>query len=416
MADRRPWRPLLAGTEAQAARGLASRIGHGLLRLPTDQPGLAAGKAGLALCFRTLDRAFPGGPWGEAAAAHHQHAARALADGAIRSPWLADGFAGAGFAFALDDPEGGIDLDDIDQAIALAIERFPPQGPFCLHDGLVGLGVYLLERAPRAIVAAAALDRLIQLLEARARASGPGHAWLTPPAHVWPDRLQPRYPRGHYVLGAARGNAGVLSFLSSVQQVRPSATCARLAAGVADWLVDKRLPSDYGCWFGMYAREDGQAERTPPRSAWCSGDPGIAAALLRAGQAFDVPAWRDLAVQLGRAVASREIAALDLLDACLCHGWMGVAHSLNRLHLQSGDPALAEGARALYAHVLETAAAADGASDGIAGLRFFRVRWSALPDLLAGAAGVCLALLAATESDAPDWDRLLLLSDPAVPS
>jgi hypothetical protein len=84
---------------------------------------------------------------------------------------------------------------------------------------------------------------------------------------------------------------------------------------------------------------------------------------------------------------------------------LGCGHVLNRLYQSSGDAGLAEAARSLFDFVID---AGEG-GEGIAGLRFYKGGWRTLPGFLAGAAGVCLALLAACQSDEPKWDRVLLL-------
>jgi hypothetical protein len=80
----------------------------------------------------------------------------------------------------------------------------------------------------------------------------------------------------------------------------------------------------------------------------------------------------------------------------------------------TGDSWLAEAARAWFEQTLTMRRP----GQGIGGYEAWksdeagRQSWSSDPDLLNGAAGIALALLAATTSIEPRWDRMLLLSIP----
>ena len=81
-----------------------------------------------------------------------------------------------------------------------------------------------------------------------------------------------------------------------------------------------------------------QVSVRPARTAWCYGDPGIAAALLLAGRAMDEPAWEREALDLARTVARRPAGNCGVNDAGLCHGAAGLGHLLNRFYQATGDP------------------------------------------------------------------------------
>src|SRR5262249_46814583 len=78
---------------------------------------------------------------------------------------LYDGLAGVGWATAhlksrLPDLDGEDDLAEIDDVLLEYLSPSPWPGPFNLGDGLVGFGVYALERLPRP-AAIACLERVI---------------------------------------------------------------------------------------------------------------------------------------------------------------------------------------------------------------------------------------------------------------
>ena len=145
------------------------------------------------------------------------------------------------------------------------------------------------------------------------------------------------------------------------------------------------------------------------RTAWCYGDPGVAAASWSAARRLGTPT-RD-AEALARACAIREPALCGVRDAGLCHGALGLAHLNNRFFQASRDPVFRDAARAWFARGL----AMRRPGEGVAG--FFAVegddaRQRAAPGFLDGAAGIGLALIAGLQPTEPGWDRLLLCDVP----
>ncbi|HUS66351.1 MAG TPA: lanthionine synthetase LanC family protein, partial [Kofleriaceae bacterium] len=132
---------------------------------------------------------------------------------------------------------------------------------------------------------------------------------------------------------------------------------------------------------------------------WCAGDLSRAIALTRAGLAAGDDAWLHRARELARRTALASPAELDprlAHDATFCHGAVGRAHLLNRLAQATGDDVLGAAALEWYRRALDLCDAADTGERG----------------LVAGSAGVALALLAAVSPVAPDWDRVFLVSLP----
>jgi hypothetical protein len=153
------------------------------------------------------------------------------------------------------------------------------------------------------------------------------------------------------------------------------------------------------------------------RLAWCYGDLGIAAALLGAARCVDEPAWERAARATAHRAASRPPEQAGVKDFGLCHGSAGLGHLFNRLYQATGDEALAEAARFWFQGTLEVRQPGRGAA-GFAAYRELhpgQADWADEPGLLVGAAGVALALLAATTSVEPEWDRMLLIDIPDRP-
>lgn len=245
-------------------------------------------------------------------------------------------------------------------------------GDYDLVDGLVGVGVYGLERDSSAI-----LLGVLDALEIRAVPMASGLGWRSSPDRV-PELGE------YFDLGVAHGVAGVVALLArylergiEVERVR------RLLEGAVGFLLDVpdnpagRFPSTAGRLRGVH---------TSPL-AWCYGDLGVSLSLLAAARVTSRDAWRAEALKLALSCSTR-----DRVDGPgLCHGAAGAAHLFARLHAQTGDDAF----RAAACRWLDRTLAADIPADA---------------SLLGGATGIGLVLTAAVSTEDPAWDRLLLIS------
>jgi hypothetical protein len=101
------------------------------------------------------------------------------------------------------------------------------------------------------------------------------------------------------------------------------------------------------------------------------------------------------------------------VDASVCHGAAGLAHLYNRMYQATGEPVLRRAAVHWLGRTLEFYATAAGAGGSwVQGTTDPRVGpWTGL-DIVSGAAGVALVLLAAATDLEPSWDRMFLMSAP----
>jgi hypothetical protein len=423
----RTWSPILEGAAAArataAVTAVAGAIGEAPLSVRRAGSCLAAGEAGVALFFDYLDRARPGAGYGEIAWRRLDRAIDDLAS-SRQSPGLFSGFTGISWVAehlhrgsaasqpsapgpaAEDDPNA-----DIDAALLDHLRRAPWTYHFDLTTGLVGYGVYALERLPRSS-AVACLELVVERLAEIAQPRPAGLAWFTP-CDMLPEPHRPLYPQGVEDLGVAHGTPGVIAMLARICAAGVAAEQARsLLAGGVSWLLAQKLPA---ARHSVFPSAVGPAVRSwPARTAWCYGDPGIAVALLAAGRTMDEPAWEREALALARTVARRPPESCGVDDAGLCHGAAGLGHLLNRLYQATGDPELLAAARAWFGRTLGHWEP----GRGLGGFLAFtapeddsdQLVWNEDPGFLVGSAGMALALLAATSSVDPAWDRLLLLS------
>jgi lantibiotic modifying enzyme len=398
------WRPILQGACKDRAAETVQAILHDLPpeQGAEDEPSLAAGSAGLAVLHGYLAQT-GNGP--EHAAAAHRCLQHALAAVAARpaTASLYSGLTGVGWALAhlgdrLPGLNGEDDLAAIDAALLHHLDQSPWPGNYDLIDGLVGYGVYALERLPRA-AAAACLRRVVQHLAETSRQCPEGVSW-------WTDRAE--LPQQGYNLGVAHGVPGVIALLGQACAAGVAVETARpLLEAAVRWLLAQQGRHGFPHWVGP------EADAAPGRLAWCYGDPGVAAALLSAARCLDEPAWESQALAIARRAAARAPELAGVMDAGLCHGAGGLGHLFNRLAQASGDARLAEAARFWLERALEM----QRPGRGLGGYETCRAGeggpdWVAEPGLLTGAAGIALALLAATTPIEPVWDRMLLLAVP----
>jgi hypothetical protein len=419
------WRPLLDGDDAARAEAALVAVAEALRHpaVPAASHGtLAAGEAGVALFFGTLDRARPGEGWDDVAAELLDRAIDAVA-GSEQTHGLFSGFPGVAWVaqhLAAGEAEGDPADDpntEIDAAVLRLLDQRPWTHHFDLMVGLVGLGVYALERLPRS-AAALCLERVVDHLAELASHRRDGVTWHTPLALLHEESRR-WYPQGYENLGVAHGVPGVITLLAGACAAGVAADRARpLLDGAVAWLAAHRLPAGAG---SVYAYTAGEGFRPrPARTAWCYGDPGIAAALFTAARAAGEPAWEGDALALARTAARRPLDDTAAVDAGLCHGAAGLGHLFNRLYQASGDAELGDAARFWLRRALDLRGTAGCAEDatGVAGYRSWspdatgEMVWRDDAGFLTGAAGTALALLAAVSAVEPAWDRLLLLSIP----
>jgi len=397
------WEPVLDGDLAAAATATIDAIARGLATLPLTANhdmarwahNLSSGTAGWALFHAYRAVSMPDRGDDERAM---QLISRAL-DAAASMPMDHSLYHGlAGLAWTVEhlgkhfydlgdvDPLVQVDariLEQIDQVrVAEAIE---------LMRGIIGHGVYALERAPRP-AAASILSAVVTALEQTVTRTAQGLAWPTPPERLGSDVSFA--PAGYINVGLAHGMTGIASFLARCIAIDTEVERARpLLDGAIDWLLAQR--TDGPALFPAFVLPDRAIP--PPHCGWCYGDLGIACTLELAGRVAERPAWIALAREIALAAAARPTALLGLDDAALCHGACGAGHLFNRLYRFTRDPRLAAAARRCFEHGLAMCKPDLGIDP---------------PGLLDGGAGIGLALLAAVTDQAPAWDAVFLIGDP----
>ncbi|HSE37722.1 MAG TPA: lanthionine synthetase C family protein, partial [Blastocatellia bacterium] len=361
-----------------------------------------------------LDLAQPEEDYDEAAAQFLQRAINALSAPDIW-PSLYGGFTGIAWAVEhlkgrLIDQEDEGTNEEIDEALKEYVGHSPWNDDYDLINGLVGFGVYALERQSASASVVSCLERIVERLKETAEYNADGVTWLTRP-YLLSGWQREQCPDGNYNLGLAHGVPGVVALLSRVCAAGVAVKQARsLLDGAVVWLLRQRQGDSAVSSFSHLAAPD--IEEDDCRLAWCYGDAGVAAALLVAARCVNEENWEREALAIARRAAAREPESAGVKDAGLCHGAAGLGHVFNRLFQATGEEVFREAA----CYWFERTLAMTRTSQGIAGYSVFmpdedgRDRWVDEPGILMGAAGIALALLAAATDIEPQWDRMLLVS------
>jgi lantibiotic modifying enzyme len=404
---------LLTGAAADRARHVVTAVAAALRdeSVYDADPGLrdpyvGRGASGAAVFFAELAAETGSDEDAQTALAFLDRALDGAAD-ARPNALLYSGTVGVGWTLAVLE-RSLVDADDepndVDELVSRALTTEWPSAD--LIRGVTGTGVYLLERLPRPHVVPL-LDAIVARLDAMAERNADGTTWYVPVEAMAPDRAA-LFPDGYYDVGMAHGQAGTVALLAHLT-----------AAGVADakpllessvsWLLARRLAPDSGP--GRYPLLVGKHETEPKggRLAWCYGDAGVAVALLAAARALASEELLAEARETALDAASRT-AGTAVNDAPLCHGSAGLMHIFSRLHQGIPDDRLADAAR----RWAEVAFAMRRAGEPVAGYGSVHPTdddphaYEPSAGFLEGAAGVGLAMLAATSDRDPAWDSILL--------
>lgn len=412
------WTPLFDGGIARQIEQRIDEVGEALKSEtePLPDATLASGTAGIAVALAYLAKVRSQSDF-DIAARNNIDAAINSVSGTTMRPWLFTGFAGVAWAVThlADSAAWNSDGDpstDVDVALLDFVSRSPWSGHFDLIEGLVGIGVYAIERLPRRSAVECVTAVVWRLLEL-AKPSRGGVSWYTKADLLTPS-MQQLSPHGCYDLGVSHGIPGAIGFLAAAYSANiERAKVLRTLELAVSWLLARERRTSSGLHFAT--RAPASRSRAFSRLAWCYGDLGIAGVLATAAEAVGEVAWKRTATRLAIQAAKCDVTQSGIVDCGLCHGAAGVGHVFNRLYQSTDAPELREAAQswilravrsrqnnvdvAGYASWRPTPGRPNGSGT--------RVRD---PGLLSGAAGIAAALAASVSEVPPDWDRVLLIS------
>jgi lantibiotic modifying enzyme len=278
------------------------------------------------------------------------------------------------------------------------------EGKFDLIDGLVGVGVYAMERLPNAM-SKQLLDAVLDHLSTTAEYSGAGACWFTP-RHVLSKAEIEKAPAGYFNVGMAHGITGIIGFLARAQRwCSDSRKCQLLLESAVSWLRAQRNVQQNGMVFPSWVTPTG--ERLPSRLGWCYGDLSISVSLMRAALCADRGDWWEEGVSLARGICNLHDAQKQVDAPYVCHGSAGVALIFARLYHATG---YGEFKRAALSYADRTISFCS--KEELSGFEPVEPRLQKKYGLLTGVAGLGLVLLALLGTIEPAWDRVLLLDLP----
>ncbi len=293
----------------------------------------------------------------------------------------------------------------LDESFIEGILTTPWQGHYDLVYGLAGLGCYALDHPDRG-TAIVITEKIVEHFDTLVVERDGGLTWWTPP-HLTGREIAKRCPDGYYDLGVAHGVAGALGMLARACGAGIAVPRARrLVEGAVRWLQAQKRPDERGSTFPAYLGPHGA---NSCRSAWCYGDPGIAAILLLAARAVGNATWEREAIAIALHDCDRQEEETGIVDAEFCHGAAGLGHIYNRLYQATGESRFAHASRRWFGRTLDFRRPGEGVAGYLSWWPEVK-EWHAQYDLLNGAAGIGLALLAAISSLEPKWDQPLLLA------
>jgi lantibiotic modifying enzyme len=391
------WRRLLGDGEAERP---LQRIDSYLKRLEAEPPAFAgdasygSGLTGLALLYAQLTLLTGASSWREKSRTALAEALDAQARGADSRLGFFAGLTGLGWAVhrlapCLELGDTAAITADLDEAVAAALGAGPWRWELDLVSGLAGIGCYLLDHPDRQFARLQIGVLMDRLIEAASPVAG-GVCWLTRPAFLAPDQAR-AYPDGRFDLGVAHGAGGLIGLLARIAHAGLAGGRERtLLRQAVSWLLRNRRPDLTGSTFSRFGRP---AALLSCRSAWCYGDPGLAAVLVSAAQARKDSALWQQATTLALRSAARPVEEAEVSDASLCHGSAGLGHVFNWLSQVTDEEQLRRAARFWFERTVE----------------YFDPDRPEREGLLQGRLGTCLALLAAVSDEEPLWSRPMLL-------
>ena len=421
----------LASRATESANQIAETLTEGL-SLPATDVSLSTGRAGESLALAVLSRALRK-PRLLDAARKAWSETRTLLSTLPVGPGLYSGFTGVAWVHALvggmiEEVEGGDDVhQEIESTLIAHIRDSRQRAEYELIGGLVGMGVYGLERAPN--------GRSLELLQevtkgivALAEVSETGATWLTLPTassmqSVTKARKLPTNWRGYRNLGIAHGIPGCVALLGRLSgSGLLDAEGTEVLEKSVKWLLGSRVPHPKGLAYPSWLPYEGELTgdtASKYRVGWCYGDLGVAAALCVAGANHRRKEWVSEAAEIAQGCLRVAIEDCGVLDHGLCHGAAGVGHVLARIGFASGEQTLIQGAQDWIQRLFEMRTP-DAGIHGYARLRPRNLAaehpseadyyFSSDSGFLMGAAGVAMTLAAACSGDDPEWDRALLVS------
>ena len=370
-----------------------------------NNSGLLGGEAGITLFFAYLTIACPEGPYEEITREYLQRLSDALSYQQLPHH-LSYGIAGIAFVFqhlrniGLLDSSEDIGLAALDASIIDGSQQDLTNGNWDPLHGLVGLGIYFLERY-KETGNTIHLEKIVDQLNALSVPHNGSKVWVT--------QGYTHYSSDNYNFGMAHGMPGLLSFLAGAYTLDIRRTVIEeLIPSCYTFLLDHYQDNREYFGFPTFIELKPAPTPLPSRNGWCYGDLSMAIALLHCGRALAREDW----IQLGTGIALKTthipFEAAGCGDASFCHGAIGLVHQYKRLYRATHDTRFNDAADKWLALAHEHFYRPDNYPGGYAYRKYDQATglYSNVPayGLLEGITGIGLVLLSCDGTISPDWD------------
>jgi lantibiotic modifying enzyme len=380
-------------------------------RLAITNPGLLDGKAGIVLLFAYLSKLVPEKNYSDITAGILDELSDSLSNDELDHS-MSGGVAGIAFAFqhlrnigALDKSED-LNLSELDEFVSLGIDNDFKNGNWDPLHGMVGLGIYFLERN-KETGEKKYLEKVVDYLS-QIRTDLHGYkVWITPGYG--------KYSNDNYNFGMAHGLPGILSFLAQVylREIKQP-EIEEMISSCLPFLLQNEYGEDEEYCFptSIEIEKKHELQKQGSRLAWCYGDLCMANALVHCGRALQNPNWKTHGIDIAIKTTKREFESAGCMDAPFCHGTTGLVHQYQRFYQLTGNE--------VFKYAVEnwlniTLKEYYKPGNGVGGYSFRCLKeetnlFEYVPHygLLEGSAGIALVYVYLLYNVQPDWDIIFL--------
>lgn len=304
-------------------------------------------------------------------------------------------------------------LEDIDPYITKSLSSLETQGMNSLMYGVVGHGVYFLEKLHNGDQhALQELHSIVDILERMAHQDEQGIYWRNETPEDGIDVLAN--------IGLAHGIPSIISFLAKVYKlnIQPVKVKSMLEASI-QWLLHKERVDSHTSLYPsfIYIPEDPKANS---RLAWCYGDLSVAISLLHAFDALGERRYYEEATKLSIFSTQRGIEKArvkfdktsGLIDTMFCHGTSGVSYLFQQVNRQINQSSVQDTAKNWMYQTLTNKHLGQGNLNDFYTYDNPSKKWEKQTGILQGITGVGLVLLSWISKEPLYWDRIFLTDVP----
>jgi lantibiotic modifying enzyme len=374
-------------------------------------PGLLEGKAGIVLLFAYLSKLFPEKGYSKTITKVLDDLSDSLSLDEL-SYDMSTGVAGISFAFqhlrniGILEKSNDLNLPEIDEFISMGADHDFKNGNWDPLHGMVGLGIYFLERN-KETGETKYLDKIIEYLAQMRTAAGDNKVWITP--------AYGKYSNDNFNFGMAHGMSGILSFLAQVHArgIKQDAT-REMILSCLPFLLQHEYSDDIDYRFpnSIDVSPDFVEQKPGSRLAWCYGDLCLANMLVHCGQALKTSDWKNKGLNVALKTTQRNFESAGCMDAPFCHGTVGLVHQYNRYYQLTGNEVFKYAARTWLYRTLEKYYKPD---EGVGGYSFWCLHektnsfgYKPMYGLLEGSAGIALVWISYLYDIKPAWEIVFL--------